>query len=88
MQNDLVADLEASRPDYMVFVDVATSWLPRPHSPTRFFDWWHSYVPQQYTAVGVAEIISPEHTEYRWDGVATYRAGAHPAVWIYKRNGT
>lgn len=85
MQEEFVRDVEASRPEYMVVVDVVYSWLPRPNSPKRLMEWWNSTGIQSYSPVGVADIISPDHTEYRWENVENYNSQPHPAVWIYKR---
>jgi hypothetical protein len=49
MQQELIAGLEKTRPEYIVDVDVATSWLRRDRSATRIFDWWDEYQEQHYT---------------------------------------
>jgi 4-amino-4-deoxy-L-arabinose transferase-like glycosyltransferase len=48
MQEELIRDLETSRPEYIVDVDVSTSWLMRDDSATRIIDWWDAYRPQHY----------------------------------------
>lgn len=48
MQEGLIHDVEASRPAYIVDVDVSTSWLTREDSATRIFDWWDAYRPLHY----------------------------------------
>jgi 4-amino-4-deoxy-L-arabinose transferase-like glycosyltransferase len=48
MQQELIRDLEATRPAYIVDVDVPTSWLMRDNSPTRIINWWDSYRPLHY----------------------------------------
>jgi 4-amino-4-deoxy-L-arabinose transferase-like glycosyltransferase len=48
MQEELIRDLEASRPAYIVDVDVPTSWLMRDNSATRIIDWWDAYRPRHY----------------------------------------
>ena len=48
MQEELIRDLEANRPAYIVDVDVPTSWLMRDNSATRILDWWDAYRPQHY----------------------------------------
>jgi 4-amino-4-deoxy-L-arabinose transferase-like glycosyltransferase len=51
MQDDVIRDLETTRPEYIVDVDVSTSWLVRDNSNTRIFDWWDNYQPQNYDLV-------------------------------------
>jgi hypothetical protein len=48
MQEELVHDLESRRPQFIVDVDVSTSWLRRENSSTRILDWWDAYHPLHY----------------------------------------
>lgn len=48
MQEELIHDLQTRRPDYIVDVNVSTSWLTREDSATRLFDWWDAYRPLHY----------------------------------------
>jgi tetratricopeptide (TPR) repeat protein len=48
--------------------------------------WWANYQPQRYKQiVGVADIISDDHTEYHWSDAAAYQVQSSSAVLIYKR---
>jgi hypothetical protein len=42
MQKDMIAELERTRPEYMVYVDDPYSWLPREHSEPKLLDWWRN----------------------------------------------
>jgi 4-amino-4-deoxy-L-arabinose transferase-like glycosyltransferase len=48
MQEELIRDLETNRPQYIVDVDVPTSWLMHDNSATRIIDWWDAYRPRHY----------------------------------------
>jgi hypothetical protein len=48
MQEELIRDLETRRPEYIVDVDVSTSWLMRENSAMRILDWWEAYRPLHY----------------------------------------
>ena len=87
MQNELISDLESLDPDYIVFVTYPTSWIQVPKISTfTILHWWSYYQPKRYKQiVGVADIISPDHTEYHWDDAATYQVQSNSAVMIYKR---
>ncbi len=86
MQKELIRDVEISQPDYVVYVTNDGSWMRRPNSPMKIFDWWAAYQPQRYRQiVGVADVISPDHTEYRWGDVETYQVQSDSAVLVYKR---
>jgi 4-amino-4-deoxy-L-arabinose transferase-like glycosyltransferase len=48
MQNDVIHDIETTRPEYIVDVDTTMSWLVREKSSTRIFEWWDAYQTQHY----------------------------------------
>jgi Flp pilus assembly protein TadD len=87
MQNELISDLETMDPDYVVFVTYPTSWIQVPKISTfTILHWWSYYQPKRYKQiVGVADIISGDHTEYRWSDAGTYQVQSSSAVMIYKR---
>jgi hypothetical protein len=65
---------------------VTRSWLFRPESPTRIFDWFADYGPKHYDIVGVADIISTTNTVYRWDdAAAAYQPQSPNFLRIFKR---
>ena len=70
MQQDLIRELEAAKPEYLVMVDVDFSWAPHPGSPTAIFDWYRLYAQRHYETVGVVDLVEPQRTEYRWDDAA------------------
>ncbi|HTO06903.1 MAG TPA: hypothetical protein VMR86_07565 [Myxococcota bacterium] len=63
MQEEMVAQLEAARPEILVWVNVSTSWLMRAESPHVLLDWAASAAQSDYDAVGVADIL-PGGTRY------------------------
>jgi hypothetical protein len=85
MQNEMIRELENSRPEYVVYVSVPFSWAQRSDSPRRIFDWWSRYGAQNYKVVGVADILSPDHTEYHWDNLESFRPSSQTYIAICKR---
>jgi len=86
MQNEMIRDFESAQPDFVVVVNVSTSWLRRPDSSTRLFDWWNTYRLANYHAVGVAD-ISSDQTVYQWDRqAAIYQPKSPFVVWLFKRS--
>jgi hypothetical protein len=86
MQKEFIHDVEMSRPDYVVIVTSPTSWLWQPKSHHEIFNWWAAYQPQHYKQfVGLADIISKYHTEYRWGDIGAYQIQSTSAVLVYKR---
>jgi hypothetical protein len=84
MQNDMIRELETNRPEYIVFVNMASSWSRRPDSPVRIDDWWNAYSAQNYRLIGAADILTPERTEYHWENLEAYHPLAQ-LITVYKR---
>jgi hypothetical protein len=86
MQNEMIRDIEAARPEYIVAVNVTTSWLFQPTSPMRIFNWFSDYGPKHYDCVGVADIISTTNTVYHWENAAAaYQTRSPYFLRIFKR---
>jgi len=86
MQEDLIREVTAAAPEYIVEASILTSWQREEDSPTRIFDWWTAYRTGHYQLVGLAEILSRERTEYRWDAAAEgYRPRGDRYILVYRR---
>lgn len=86
MQQEMMAEIEAGKPKYIVYCNVRTSWLPRPGSVMDIFDWYATYVQQNYEVVGIADMVAPLQTNFYWDDEAkNYRPQAQEYLVIYKR---
>ncbi|HEX6333723.1 MAG TPA: glycosyltransferase family 39 protein [Flavisolibacter sp.] len=85
MQEEMISEIERTQPKYLVFCGIQTSWLRRPQSPSRIFEWYNSYANAYYTLAGLADIL-PDQTIYKWDdGVLGYQMKGQNSVFILKR---
>lgn len=87
MQKEMVREVESSNPKFIVLVPITSSWLIRQNSEKLILNWIEGYLFRNYSLVGVADIISPDMTIYKWFEDArnyTLRSEAH--VLIYERN--
>jgi hypothetical protein len=68
MQKEMIREIEAARPDYVIFVHVSSSMSMWPVSTNalNFVDWFDKYQRAQLQQVGTVEIRSADETEYRW----------------------
>jgi hypothetical protein len=80
MQQELIRELEIARPRYLVYVNIHASWLATPHSDVTLSRWFQGYW-RNFERVGVADIISGEHTSYVWDDAARTYTPRSP-LWI------
>jgi len=76
MQEEMIGQLAAARPRYLVLVNVPTSWSLQAGSSHELMDWVERVVNTEYVLVGLVDIMPDGETVYRWDAAA---AGASPA---------
>ena len=65
MQKQMINEIEANRPKYMIYFRHQLSWLPRPGSHDLIFKWFEGYKNKNYDLVGMVD-IGAEKTEYSW----------------------
>jgi hypothetical protein len=65
MQRQMIAEIEAANPRFVVFVYRDSSWLMRPDSDPTLFQWWKRYRPA-FERVGSVTIGSDDVTTYAW----------------------
>ena len=86
MQQEMTQEIQAARPEFLVFAHINTSWLRRPQSEGFIFDWFERYQEEHYDRVGFVDILLGEETEYLWDQNAVGHA-PRSEYWlsIYRR---
>jgi Dolichyl-phosphate-mannose-protein mannosyltransferase len=86
MQDEMMREVEASRPTYIVFVSSATSWLAGPHSDTRLLSWANTFTSGCYDRVGIADVFPDLVPTIRWDADSTtYQQRSSSAVLTFRR---
>lgn len=66
MQKEMIAEIEKTKPEYMIFVNVNTSWLVRSNSHRLIFNWFNNYSSKYYELVGIVDIVGQDKSIYRW----------------------
>jgi hypothetical protein len=86
MQREMIDEIEAARPEFVVFVNLPLSWWAKPNSERMILEWSERYLKQNYDLVGVADIVSFDVTEYRWDNqVKDYQPQSLDYLLVYKK---
>jgi hypothetical protein len=80
----VIADVESSKPPFVVLVMVGTSWLQRQNSEGKIFRWLNGYIDEFYRPVLVAEILSSTTFWHRGEEASHYRARPG-SVMVFKR---
>ena len=86
MQEDMIRQIEAAPPEYLIFVQCPLSWLGGPDSPARIFDWLNQFQPEHYQPFGVIDILGPQNTRYLWgDALRGYEPQSPLGIRVFKR---
>lgn len=86
MQKEMALEIQVSRPEFIVLVNIPTSWLFKKNSETLLLDWAKGYVPKWYDISGVVDIIPHKGTTYLWgEQLKEYSAQANRHLVIYKK---
>jgi 4-amino-4-deoxy-L-arabinose transferase-like glycosyltransferase len=86
MQKEMIAEIEASHPRFLIMVDNPLSWLHRDESDPTIVLWFAKYAQAGYHLVGLADMLK-EGTEYHWADAATYRPRSPFRLFVYERSG-
>jgi hypothetical protein len=87
MQQELIHEVETSRPEYLIYADVAESWgAQRDRAPqaSAFLNWVREYTQTYYDDVGVAE-LGDSGRDVWGDAAKGYAPTATEAVYVMKR---
>ena len=80
MQDEMIAQLEAARPEILVFVNVDVSWLAHRESPPQLCGWFNATAARDYEVVARVEILSADET--RWLSGADARTATNAKYWV------
>jgi hypothetical protein len=87
MQQEMIQEIEKTRPDYVVFIHVAYSWLQYSDSNPLIFDWFGRYQRENLQMVALMEIAPNGPPQYRWfdPPVTNVRPSAESWLAIFQR---
>jgi hypothetical protein len=86
MQREMIAEIEKSSPEFVVFVHIPSSWARRLTSENLIFNWADQYLMSRYILEGIVEIFDSDPSEYRWGEAArSYVPRSQNTIGILKR---
>jgi 4-amino-4-deoxy-L-arabinose transferase-like glycosyltransferase len=86
MQDEMIREIDAAHPRYVVFVGMRVSLSLWPNPERRMLDWVERYVRRCYTLTGLADVYSLSRTNMRWDtDVADYKPRSNNLVFTFRR---
>jgi len=86
MQQEMIREIEAARPTFLLVVAIPTSWLAREESEKLLFHWYPRYLAEHYRLTGLIDIPQSGEAVYRWDDeAATYSPRSPYVVYVHRR---
>ena len=86
MQKEMIREVEAARPRFIVFTPISGSWLTTPKSDKSIVTWLSGYQRENYSLVGIADILSDDTTVYQWhDDAKKYKPRTPRQVLVMER---
>ena len=87
MQKQMIQEVEVSHPEFLVYVDVPTSWLADVGSPEEISlrQWVMKFVPQNYEPTGIIDLLG-DQTQYIWgEAELAYTPRSPYVIRVYRR---
>jgi len=87
MQHEMMREIEAVKPEYLVYVAYGFSWNFRPDSDHTILRWFDEYAGRLYQKVGIVQLDSKGATEGIWGEAAEKMPepdGNHIAIYQLK----
>lgn len=86
MQHEMINEIEAVKPEFIVQVDYKNSWLIRMSSDATIFHWFDAYTAAGYERVGMVGIRPTGETVEVWDAEAgNFHDPLDRSIIIYRR---
>lgn len=84
MQEEMIGEIEAANPKYLISVVMNDSWLERPQSDRLIFTWANEYTAQNYAAAGFVN-ITPSGSDYYFEDIPPSVGTLKNYILIYER---
>jgi len=88
MHQRMIAELEAVRPEYVVFVAHSFSWLRRPTSRTELLDWWTGRGQSQYDLEQIVPLAGERAAASTAPGETAPLADVGDCLMVWRRKDT
>lgn len=88
-QKEVIREIEAARPEYLVYAKVSSSWLAHPDSLRDIYLWADQYTKEYFDIEGVIDLVPGEPARYVWGRWASnYIPRSSANLRVYRRRQT
>jgi hypothetical protein len=86
MQKEMIGEIEKAQPEYIIFINVPTSWVVRSESEMLVFNWFHKYHQTHYNLVRIIDMNpSEEILFHRHNAIRNYFIQARNSVYVFRK---
>jgi hypothetical protein len=87
MQQDMIREITDTKPRYIVFTDISTSWLARPESDLTIMRWSRDYLAKNYNIVSRSNAVAKGGSASTYWGVdaQTYPLTSRFSTFVMER---
>jgi 4-amino-4-deoxy-L-arabinose transferase-like glycosyltransferase len=88
MQQEMIRDIEAAKPRFIVFANINFSWLMNPNSDMSILNWFQNNVDlnsKDFDPVGLIEIQPDGEAAYHWGNAGELRPATEAWLRVYER---
>jgi hypothetical protein len=86
LQQQMIDEIESQAPQFLITVNVNTSWMASSEAARTIFDWVNRYAALHYRRVGLLDIQSQTKTVTTWgDGAQSTQPLSAAFVAVYER---
>ena len=86
-QKEFIHDIETKKPKYLIYYKHYVSWLRNPAFERSIDNWFTDFSNKNYKLVGIADMVSPEQTNYIWyDEVGKYKPLGEFLIGVFEIN--
>jgi hypothetical protein len=87
LELETIREIEEEKPKYLVFVNIDVSWGVLPDSDRAIFEWFRNKRDKQFTLECVAELKTPDVTNYYYgENARKYKQDAKNLIYVYRTN--
>jgi len=86
MQNEMIKEIELTKPEYLVLVPHPDSWNVRPSSDQTIFKWFSQYAGKQYKMVAADDGVLLDNSTNQLAAARSRSKNQSLSIGIFKRN--
>lgn len=85
MQKEMIEQIESNNPEFLLFVNISTSWLKREKSEDYIFEWVNTYINKNYELSAMTDMNSSFGKSFISGEALKSAQSKDNVIWIFKR---